>query len=328
MPVSRRVGVREVAQRAGVSTQTVSRVINGSTSVRRETTDRVLAAMAELGFRANNAARALGTHLSRTIGVVASDATLYGPTVAISALEAAARERDRWIATAFVDAHDAGSVEAGSDWLVSQGVDGLIVVGPHEPTVDLLARVQRDVPVVAMHRGEGATAHREGAALAVHHLLDLGHRRFVRIGGPTDWAEESARSRGYDHAVEERGADTVLRRHGDWSAAAGFAAAPDVVAAVHRGATAVVVANDQMALGLIAGLAEHGTSVPADVSVVGFDDNPDAAFYRPSLTTVAVDMAGEARRCVGAALGDSRSPVANPPRLITRSSTVGVPPRG
>jgi DNA-binding LacI/PurR family transcriptional regulator len=323
MPVSRRVGVREVALRAGVSTQTVSRVINGATGVRAETSDRVLAAMAELGFRVNNAARALGTRKSRTIGVVAGDATLYGPTVAISELESAARERDRWIATAFVDAHDAGSVEAGSDWLVSQGVDGLIVVGPHEPTFDLLARVQRDVPVVGMHRGEGAAAQREGAALAVRHLLDLGHRRLVRLGGPPDWAEESARSRGYDDAVDGFGVDTVLRLHGDWSAAAGFAAAPDVSDAADRGATAVVVANDQMALGLIAGLAEQTISVPRDVSVVGFDDNPDAAYYRPSLTTVAIDIAGEARRCVGAALGDSPSPVADAPRLIARSSTAG-----
>ena len=323
MSVPGRVGVREVAQRAGVSTQTVSRVINGASGVRQETSDRVLSAMAELGFRVNNAARALGTRMSRTIGVVASDTTLYGPTVAISALEAAARERDHWIATAFVDAHDAVSVEAGSDWLVSQGVDGLIVVGPHEPVLALLARVQRDVPVVAMHAGEGATAQREGAVLATRHLLALGHRHLIRFGGPKDWAEESARSLGYDDAVEGRGVETVLRRHGDWSAAAGFAAASDVIHAMVSGATAVVVANDQMALGLIAGLAERGVTVPRDLSVVGFDDNPDAAYYRPSLTTVAVDIAGEARRCIGAALGDGMSPDVRPARLIARSSTAG-----
>ncbi len=319
MSASGRVGVRQVAQRAGVSTQTVSRVLNGAPNVRQETSDRVLAAMAELGFRVNNAARALGTRVSRTIGVVASDATLYGPTIAISALEAAARERDRWIATAFVAGHDSASADAASEWLLSQGVDGLIVVGPHEP-----AATRRDVPLVAMHTGEGARAQRGGAALAVRHLLELGHRRLVRLGGPDHWAEEKARSRGYGDAVRGRGVDTVLRLRGDWSAAAGFLAAPAVVQEMDRGATAAVVANDQMALGLIAALAIDGVSIPRDLSGVGFDDNPDAAYYLPALTTVSLDIAGEARRCVAAALGEATADVVEAPRLVVRSSTAEV----
>jgi DNA-binding LacI/PurR family transcriptional regulator len=320
MSASGRVGVREVAQRAGVSTQTVSRVINGASNVRQETRTRVLAAMAELGFSVNNAARALGTRVSRTIGVIASDATLYGPSLAISALEAAARDRDRWITTAFVDKHDGGSADVAAGWLLSQGVDGLIVVGPRVPRVPF----PRDVPVVVMHAEEGATAQRGGAALAVRHLLDRGHRRLVRLGGPAHWAEESARNRGYQDAVRGRGIDTLLRWRGDWSAAAGFSAAPGVIDAMDRGATAVVVANDQMALGLIAALAERGKTVPRDVSVVGFDDNPDAAYYMPALTTVSTDIAGEARRCVGAAMGDSSAYVAQAPRLVVRSSTAAV----
>jgi DNA-binding LacI/PurR family transcriptional regulator len=320
MSVSGRVGVREVARRAGVSTQTVSRVINEAGNVRPETRTRVLAAMAELGFSVNNAARALGTRMSRTIGVVASDATLYGPTLAISALEAAARERDRWISTAFVDGRESGSADAAAGWLVSQGVDGLVVVGPRVP----LVTDPPDVPVVVMHTGDGATAQRRGATLAVRHLLDLGHRRLVRLGGPADWAEESARNRGYQSAVRGHGVETILRWRGDWSAGAGFSATPDVIEAMDRGTTAVVVANDQMALGLIAGLAERGKAVPRDVSVVGFDDNPDAAYYLPALTTVSADIAGEARRCIGAAMGDSSAYVSRAPRLIVRSSTAQV----
>ena len=278
MSVSGRVGVREVAHRAGVSTQTVSRVINEAGNVRPMTRTRVLAAMAALGFSVNNAARALGTRMSRTIGVVASDATLYGPTLAISALEAAARERDRWISTGFVDGRESGSADAAAGWLVSQGVDGLVVVGPRVP---LVTDPRPDVPVVVMHTGTARPPSARGATLAVRHLLDLGHRRLVRLGGPADWAEESARNRGYQSAVKGHGVETILRWRGDWTAGAGFAATPDVIEAMDRGTTAVVVANDQMALGLIAGLAERGTAVPRDVSIVGFDDNPDAAYYLP-----------------------------------------------
>ena len=121
--------------------------------------------------------------------------------------------------------------------------------------------------------------------------------------------------------LEKAGLATTPPLLGDWTSDSGyeFGRSHDF-----GQATAVFAANDQMALGLIAGLAQEGTVVPRDVSVVGFDDNPDAAYYRPSLTTVAVDVAGEARRCVGAALGETTSPVAHAPRLVVRSSAARV----
>ena len=320
-----RVGVREVARAAGVSTQTVSRVLNEHPNIRPETRDRVLRAIADLGYRVNNAARTLGTRTTRTLGVIASDATLYGPAVGIAALEAAARDAGRWIATAYADASDEASVRDAGDRLLGQGVDGLIVLAPHAATLTALTGAHPGVAIAALHTGPGAEQQEAGAALAISHLVDLGHRRIGRVAGPEEWLEARSREAGMRRALEDAGVDPEPRWSGDWTAAAGAALAGRIAAAVRAGGpTAVAVANDQMALGLIAGLREAGVDVPGDVSIVGFDDNPDAAFYRPALTTVGLDLAGEARRAVAAVLGE-RPSAAGPPRLVVRASTA--PPR-
>ncbi len=317
----RRVGMRDVARLAGVSSQTVSRVINDHPSIRPETRARVREAMAELDYRVNNAARSLGTRTTRTIGVVASDAALYGPAVGIAELESAARAAGRWVATTYADAADEASVTDAARHLLAQGVDGMIAVAPHARTLDVLAA--GGVPVVALHGGVGAQRQREGAALAVTHLVALGHRRIGRVAGPPDWPEAVARDDGVDTALAAHGLDARIRWAGDWSAAAGAHLAAEVAASIRSpgGPTAIVVANDQMALGLVAGLREAGLDVPGDVSVTGFDDNPDAAFYRPALTTVRLDIAGEARRCVAEVLRSDS--VAEPalPVLVVRAST-------
>ncbi|KAA9155850.1 LacI family transcriptional regulator [Microbacterium lushaniae] len=321
-----RVGVRDVARAAGVSPQTVSRVLNGHASIRDDTRARVREAVSALGYRMNNTARAFGTATTRTLGVVASAAALYGPSAGIAAVETAARARGRWVATAYADAADAASVVAAVQHLLSQGVDGIVLVAAHALTREAVAQAGPGVPVVALHDGSGAERQQEGAALAVQHLLDVGHRRIAELRGPEDWTEAAARSRGVASALAAAGLTVSASWTGDWSAAAGFAVAPAVVAAVARGGgpTAVVAANDQMALGLVAGLRAQGVEVPGEVSVAGFDDNPDAAFYRPALTTVRLDLAGEARRVVADVIGESTEPP-SAPLLVERASTA--PPR-
>lgn len=327
VPSTRRVGVREVARLAGVSSQTVSRVINEHPNIRPETRARVLEAMAALDYRVNNAARALGTRTTRTLGIVASDATLYGPSAGIGALEAAAREVGRWVATAYADAADPASVEGAATHLLGQGVDGIIVVAPHARTLPTLERLTAGAPLATLHGGSGAQLQADGAALAVEHLVALGHRRIARLAGPQDWLEALARDAGVDRALAEHGLEPGTRWAGDWSALAASSLAPDVAATVRAdgGPTAIAVANDQMALGLIAGLRRAGVEVPGDVSITGFDDNPDAAFYAPPLTTVRIDLAGEARRCVAEVLGQSASTLPASPVLVIRESTA--PPR-
>jgi DNA-binding LacI/PurR family transcriptional regulator len=319
-----RVGVRDVARVAGVSAQTVSRVINDHPRIREETRRRVQDAMAQLDYRVNNAARSLGTRTSRTLGLIVSDATLYGPAVAVAEIERAARDEGRWIATAYADAADAASIRAAALHLRDQGVDGLIVVAPHARTAGALTEVDAHVPIEPFNAHDGGAVQRRAAALVVAHLAELGHRRVGRLGGPADWFDEIARAEGYRGALDEHGLREVAAWAGDWSAAAGAAVAPEVAVAMRRpdGPTAIVCANDQMALGLVAGLSASGIAVPSDVSVAGFDDNPDAAYYRPSLTTVRLDIAGEARRSVAAIVSPaSPPPVVGAPELVARGST-------
>lgn len=311
----KRTGMRDVADAAGVSTQTVSRVLNGYPGIRDATRERVLAAVAALDYRVNNAARALGTSLTRTVGVVASDAVLHGPSAGIAALERAARVRGRWISTAYTDSDDPADIDAAVRHLLDQGVDGIVLVAAHRAT----PLEGYEVPIVPLY-GERGIRQRHAAALVVDHLADLGHRRIVEVAGPADWREALARTAGVADAVTRRDLSREGRVEGDWSAASGAAAAAAVAAHVRAGATAVAVANDQMALGLMAGLAARGLAVPADVAVAGFDDNPDAAFYAPSLTTVRLDVEGEAAEAVATVLGEDAAPPADPV-LVPRAST-------
>ncbi|WP_288872049.1 LacI family DNA-binding transcriptional regulator [uncultured Microbacterium sp.] len=328
----RPIGVRDVAARAGVSRQTVSRVLNDHPDVAAETGDRVRAAMAELGYRMNNAARALGTRRSRTLGVLASDALQYGPSRSLAALEASAREAGYWVSAAFADAADAVAVVAAVDHLVVQGVEGIVVVAPHAQTLEALGGLRIEVPVVTLHSaGLGAAGlsvdQVAGARLAVGALADAGHTRIAHLAGPADWLEAESRADGFAAELAARGLTPGPVIAGDWSAGSGYAA---VDAVRDAGVTAVFAANDQMALGLLSALHAAGLAVPGDVSVVGFDDTPDAAFYWPALTTVRQDFDELARRAVAAAIGGSDAaastlpPVA--PVLVRRASIAPPPP--
>ena len=327
---NRTVGVRDVAALAGVSRQTVSRVLNDHPDVAADTQLRVQAAMAELGYRMNNAARALGTRRSRTLGVLASDALQYGPSRSIAALEASARAAGYWVSAAFADAGDADAVVAAVDHLIAQGVEGIVVVAPHSQTLEALAALRIDVPVVTLHSaGLGAAGlsvdQAAGARLAVAALADAGHTRIAHLAGPADWLEAESRAEGFAAELSARGLTPGPVIAGDWSAGSGYAA---VDAVRSSGATAVFAANDQMALGLLSALHEAGLAVPGDVSVVGFDDTPDAAYYWPALTTVRQDFEELARRAVAVVIGgDSASSALAPvaPVLVARASVV--PPR-
>ncbi|OAN41654.1 LacI family DNA-binding transcriptional regulator [Microbacterium sp. H83] len=328
----RTVGVRDVAALAGVSRQTVSRVLNDHPEVAIETRERVVAAMDELGYRMNNAARALGTRRSRTLGVLASDALQYGPSRSIAALEASARRSGYWVSAAFADAGDADAVVAAVDHLVMQGVEGIVVVAPHARTLEALDALRIGVPVVTLHSADrGARGlsvdQAAGARLAVAALADAGHTRIAHLAGPADWLEAESRADGFAAELAARGLTPGPVIEGDWTAGSGYAAVAEVRAS---GVTAVFAANDQMALGLLGGLHEAGLSVPGDISVVGFDDIPDAAYYWPQLTTVRQDFDELARRAVAAALAEGGvapasdlAPVA--PVLVRRDSVA--PPR-
>nr|MBS1901960.1 LacI family DNA-binding transcriptional regulator [Actinomycetota bacterium] len=318
----RAVGVRDVAALAGVSRQTVSRVLNDHPDVAPDTRARVVSAMEELGYRMNNAARALGTHRTRTIGVLASDALQYGPSRSMAAIEASARGAGYWITAAFADSGDEASVGQAIEHLRAQAVDGLIVFAPHARTLDVLDALRIGIPTVILHAAERAdfsVDQRAGARLAVATLADAGHQRIAHLAGPADWLEAEGRATGFAQELAARGLPTGPVFSGDWSPRSGHEAAAEVIAS---GATAVFAANDQMALGLIGGLRAAGVDVPEQISIVGFDDVPEAAYAWPPLTTVRQDFEELARRAVARviALGGSGATTSDPVAVASVAS--------
>ncbi len=329
---ARSVGVREVAVRAGVSRQTVSRVLNDHPEVAAGTKARVLQSLDELGYRMNNAARALGTRHSRTIGILASDALEYGPSRSIAAIESSARAAGYWVSAAFAEASDAEAVVEAVDHLIAQGVEGIVAVAPHAGTLHTVDALRVGVPVLTLHSaGHGvhgfSVDHVAGARLAAAALAEAGHVNIAHLAGPSDWLEAESRAQGWAAELAARRLEPGLAVEGDWTARSGYDAAATILAS---GATGVFSANDQMALGLLGGLYEAGVSVPAGISVVGFDDIPDAAYYWPPLTTVRQDFDELARRAVATLTGGTEEEPAGDapvlPTLVQRSS-IAPPPQ-
>ncbi len=325
----------DVGRLAGVSHQTVSRVINGSPHVRPETRAKVMAAMQELGYRPNPVARALVTGRSKTLGVVSFDTTLYGPASTLFGIERAAHEAGYFIIVASLKALDRSSVSDAVERLRRQGVDGILVIAPHEEAGDALLHTHAEVPLVAVEAGPDdgpavvAVDQVGGAMIATKHLLELGHRTVHHISGPTNFKESRQRQEGWRAGLEAAGAEAPAPLVGDWSPRAGYELgrrlSPD------PSVTAVFVANDQMALGLLRAMHEAGRGVPDELSVVGFDDIPEAAYFLPPLTTVRQDFIEMGRRSLGLLLSTietGRLTVSGslvPPELIMRAST-GPPP--
>lgn len=295
-----RVSMAMVAARAGVSGQTVSRVVNGSPRVDPETRARIEAAMAELGYRPHRAARALRTGRSQTIGLVVTTLTTFGNSRMLQATAEAAAERGY----ALVLVTASNGIGAALESLIEQEVDGAIVLNEASAQVATTALPPglRLVIVDAPH-AEHITAihsdHAGGAFTATSHLLARGVDTVHHVAGPADSFAATERERGWREALTNAGVAVPEPVRGDWSAESGYAAG-----SVLRGAEAVFCANDQMALGLLRALAEQGRAVPTDVSIVGFDDVPDAANYQPPLTTIRQDFTALAHRAVDALVAD------------------------
>lgn len=324
--------IRDVARLAGVSYQTVSRVINNSPQLRPETAAKVRSAIAELRFVPNQAARALATSRTRLIGVLGPRATTYGVATMVQAVESAARAMGYRLAVTNLASSAPDDVRAAIDHLVQQSVEGLIAVAPQTRVVPILDELRLPVPVQIVSSTGSTASHNDqvaGARAAVRHLIDLGHRRILHIAGPRDWLEADHRMRGY---LAEMDAGDLPPRPpvlGDWTAQFGFEAGIELLRT--EDATAVFAGNDHMALGFMHAVRAIGRSVPEDVSVVGFDDVPESAHLWPPLTTVRQDFAGIGRRAVSdllTELGVSTGEGLGDPdhlRLVVRSSTA--PPR-
>ncbi|RZU74375.1 MULTISPECIES: LacI family DNA-binding transcriptional regulator [Micromonospora] len=320
----------DVARLAGVSHQTVSRVINGSASIKPETRERVLQAIERLGYRPNTAARALVRGRSGMIGIIGTARTLFGPTSIHRSVEDAARAAGYFATSVSLSEVTRRALDDATDHLMRVGVEGIVMIAGHDEALEVVRKQRSGVPFVVVE-GDLSKASRTvgvdqvlGARLATEHLLKLGHREIVHVSGPLNWAEARARVEGWRLAMSEAGLRPAEPVPGDWSSASGYAAGLRICEMSET--TAVFAANDQMAIGVLRALHERGRRVPEDISVVGFDDVPEAAYLIPPLTTIEQDFEAIGRRAIDvitqAINGDDLQP--SPlviPKLVVRQST-------
>jgi len=321
-----KANIRQVATLAGVSHMTVSRVINDHPSIAPATRERVLAVMRELNYRPNSAARALASRTTRRIGVIVDSVVEFGPGSTLRAIEDAAHDRGYTVSSVAVDR--AVTPHEAIESLTAIGIDALCLITPRSDSIDLLREGSIGIPTLVVKPEPEpdlltvSVDQRRGAELAMRHLLELGHCDILHLAGPLDWLDARAREQVWREQLEASGVTPRSVVVGDWTSDSGYEAAAILPPEV----TAVFAANDRMALGLIHGLSVAGRRVPEDVSVVGFDDVPDARHFLPPLTTVRQDFRALGQRAVETLLAELEGDavprrVLIGPELVVRAST-------
>ncbi|MEU6610209.1 LacI family DNA-binding transcriptional regulator [Streptomyces shenzhenensis] len=328
----RQPSMADVARIAGVSAQTVSRALRGSPNVNPETRRRVLAAVEQAGYRFNSAARALSSGRSHTIGLVLlASGGYYSRSAVTAGVESAAGAAGYAVSIATISALDVGLMESALARLADQGVDGLVIAVPLISVTKKMEDITGDIPTVTLDGSRTAGARvlgidqMEAGRIATQHLLDLGHRQIWHVSGPDEWIEARQRRQGWRECLEAAGIEAPPPLEGDWSPGSGYRQG-QIIAMIPE-VTAVFVASDEMAFGVIRALRERGRSVPEDVSIVSVDDIALAAFCAPPLTAVRQDFFAYGAAAVTLLLqGDTEGeePVSTP-TLSVRSSTA--PPR-
>ncbi len=327
--------IRDVAKAAGVSVATVSRALNGAGRVLPETRERILAAARELRFTPSGAARSLITRRTDTIGALLPD--LHGEFFSelIRGIDQAARARGLHL---LVSSSHGDADEAAAALRAMNGrVDGLLVMTPHADAGFLARNLPGSLPAVLINTGAESPGHARfvvdnvgGAQAITRHLAAAGRRRIAHIAGPEGNEEAADRLRGYRAGLRAGQHETVVA--GDFSEASGWSAGRRLAQMKPR-PDAVFAANDMMAVGCLAALAEAGLRVPEDVAVAGFDDIPIARYVSPSLTTVRVPIAALGAAALDAVAQAIESPETAgahtrvlPVELVVRRSCGAGPP--
>ncbi len=324
-------GMADVARVAGVSPQTVSRALSGHPNVQDRTRAKVMAAVDQLGYRRNNAARMLSSGRSRTIGVVTLRTTAYSQAAVTSGIENAAQDAGYAISTATTPSLDTSAIEGALSRLADQGVEGVILSVPLIHSNKRIEQLTRSTPTITIDGSRTdatevvAVDQTLAARLATQHLLDLGHDTVWHIAGPEQWLEAASRRDGWRATLEAAGKPMPPPLEGDWSPASGYR--NGLILGRIPDATAVFVASDEMAFGVVRALAELGRRVPEDISLVSVDDIELAAYCSPPLTTVAQPFARMGALAVAHLLRHIADPheVTVPssvePELVIRAST-------
>ncbi|MDQ0577409.1 LacI family DNA-binding transcriptional regulator [Agromyces albus] len=334
-PRRRSPSMADVAREAGVSGQTVSRVSTGRPNVDEDTRNRVLAAMRKLGYRPNSAARALRSGHFRNLGVIMFTLSSFGNMRTLDSIAVAAAAAGYSITLIPVQHPTQGEVTVAFSRLSEQAVDGVMIIieahaldeadielPPGLPVVVVDSSARYQYPVVD-------TDQAEGARLATEHLLDLGHDTVWHISGPVHSYSAERRRESWAETLATHGRTVPDVIVGDWSSEAGYRAGLEL--ASRPEVTAIFAANDQMALGVLRALHERGRAVPADVSVVGFDDMEESKSFWPPLTTVHQSFEEVGRHTVSQLIEEiegappSSVSVLVPTELVVRSSSGPAP---
>jgi len=330
-PAAQSVTIHDVAKRSGVSYQTVSRVINNHVSVAAATRERVLKAIEDLNYRPSILAKSLVTKRSQLIGVVAYGTEQYGPAQVVQNVERSARTHGYEILLSTLSQFREREIQAAVERLQQFGVDGLVLLTPYDAH-DIVKRIGTRLPFILIDATtdvDGPTVsidQMEGGVLATDHLIQLGHTGILHVSGPDEWSDADLRYQGYLHSMARAGLTPLPRYTGDWSPASGYAATRQALTD-GQPFTAVLAANDQMALGAMRAVREAGKRIPQDVSVLGFDDIPEAAYFDPPLTTVVQDFGLLGRKSLEELLRLVKEPqervrhVVFQPQLVVRGTT-------
>lgn len=330
-PSRRAATVFDVAKLAGVSAQTVSRVSNARTNVDAATRERVLSAMRTLNYRPNVAARALASAKTRNIGLITSTLSTYGTMRTLDAISYAALDHGYTITLMPLSLPSGGEVSGAAAGMARQDVDGIIVIVESSALEHARMDLPAGIPVIvtdgdASHRFQSVDSDAApGVRAAMEHLIGLGHTQISHIAGPTASYDARVRREAWEASLLTHRLPVPEVHYGDWTADSGYDIG--VLLAESAWPTAVFAANDQMALGVMRAYTDAGHSIPADLSVVGFDDMLESRYFIPRLTTIRQDFDELGRRAMQALLDRMDTESLSPPiepvpaEFIIREST-------
>jgi LacI family transcriptional regulator len=296
----KRVTIKDVAQAAGVSTQTVSRVMNKFSYVSGETRQRVETVVEQLGYHPSTLARSLSQQRSYTLGIVTFGLKYIGPSRTLNGIADNADELGYMLLMKELDNFNINRIDDVIDSLLARQVDGILWVAPeigdnHAWIDERLKNIPVPVLFIAMQPRDDissvSTDNFQGGVMAIQHLLDCGRKKIGHISGPLSWWEAEERKRGWRETLVAAGLDASEQHcaEGNWSSASGEQAFIQLLEAFPD-MDAVFVANDQMSLGVLREANRRGIHVPEQLAVIGFDNIPESAYFYPSLTTISQDL--------------------------------------
>ena len=328
--MNKKANIYDVAKLAGVSHQTVSRVLNNHSSLKPATREKVEKAITDLSYRPSQAARQLVTSQSRLIGVLIAEADLYGPASILSAMEKVARHEGYSIISIAVSAGSRESWREAIDQLRNLDIDGVMTIALPE---QLVKEIENSLDGAAIVIVDSEPSKKfdvvnmdniYGATIATQYLIDAGHTEILHVTGPENGYESNKRKTGYEKTMRNAGLKPQVIV-GDWSIAKGFEVG-EKVAKMKKRPTAVFCANDHLALGMIKAFSEARINVPGDISIIGFDNIPESSYLIPALTTVGQNFDELGNNAIEKMLlqlraGSKKEAVMIKPALLLRNST-------